>query len=347
MLNELLALDAPGCSAAVFATKPGDGSPLPARSGAARDRVRVLPPGTADEQARRRRRTRSRARAVHGRPRLLRPPPGRGRGATAAGLLGVPYGFSVHALDARKVDARRARRRARAAPRASSPATPTSRGEVRDAGAAPTLVPHGVDLDRFRPAPPTPAGRSALLAVGRLVQKKGFDVLVDARWRASPRRRACGSSATAPSAHALATASAAPASATASSSRGRAHARRAARRVRAPRTSSSSRRSSTPTATATACRTSCWRRWRAAAPVVASDVAAIASRGARRRDRAARAAGRRRRRSPPRSTRLAARPRRCRARLGRDGRRRAPSASYDLRHGASHALVAAPGGAYG
>ncbi len=42
------------------------------------------------------------------------------------------------------------------------------------------LVYHGVDLSRFRPAATEPQGPPVLLSVGRLVPKKGFDVLLKA-----------------------------------------------------------------------------------------------------------------------------------------------------------------------
>jgi glycosyltransferase involved in cell wall biosynthesis len=51
---------------------------------------------------------------------------------------------------------------------------------LRVAGAEPRLVGHGVDVARFRPAPPARRPALRLLAVGRLVEKKGFDVLVEA-----------------------------------------------------------------------------------------------------------------------------------------------------------------------
>ncbi len=52
--------------------------------------------------------------------------------------------------------------------------------QLRSVGADPILVPHGVDLHSFTPRSHRPDGRVELLAVGRLVPKKGFDVLVDA-----------------------------------------------------------------------------------------------------------------------------------------------------------------------
>jgi colanic acid/amylovoran biosynthesis glycosyltransferase len=52
--------------------------------------------------------------------------------------------------------------------------------EVERAGGKADLVPHGVDLSRFRPRAFRPRGPLALLAVGRLVEKKGFHVLIDA-----------------------------------------------------------------------------------------------------------------------------------------------------------------------
>jgi colanic acid/amylovoran biosynthesis glycosyltransferase len=51
---------------------------------------------------------------------------------------------------------------------------------VHAAGGHADVVPHGVDLARFAPRPARRDGTVALLAVGRLVEKKGFHVLVDA-----------------------------------------------------------------------------------------------------------------------------------------------------------------------
>jgi glycosyltransferase involved in cell wall biosynthesis len=174
VLNELLALDAAGALAGLFATKPGDGSPP--QPGAERLAAKVLPPGSPYEQAVAlvdELEGRGVA-AVHGyfahRPAEV--------AALAARSLGVRYGFSVHARDARKVVP--AELRARAASAACVIAcNADAAGEVERAGGAAEVEPHGVDLSRFRPRTSERGGPLALLAVGRLVEKKGFHVLVD------------------------------------------------------------------------------------------------------------------------------------------------------------------------
>jgi glycosyltransferase involved in cell wall biosynthesis len=99
--------------------------------------------------------------------------------AHAAQRLGLPYSFSAHALDVRKVG------RAELAERARHAAVVIccngdAVAEVAATGRQPTLVRHGVDLTRF-PVGPEPSGEVVtLLAVGRLVEKKGFTVLLDA-----------------------------------------------------------------------------------------------------------------------------------------------------------------------
>jgi glycosyltransferase involved in cell wall biosynthesis len=178
-LNELLALQRAGVLAGVFATKDGDAGP--AQPGAERLRVSVLAPGTAAEQGRE---VAARLRgagvtAVHGY--FAHAPAAVAR--AAAERLAVPFGFSVHARDARKVSPDALRGRARAAACVIA-CNADAAGEIeRGGGGEARLVPHGVDLDRF-PACPTRAARPlVLLAVGRLVEKKGFGVLVDAAAR--------------------------------------------------------------------------------------------------------------------------------------------------------------------
>jgi glycosyltransferase involved in cell wall biosynthesis len=177
LLNELLALDAAGALAAVFATRPGDGATPQPGAEALAERVEVLPPGPPDVQAA------VAARAleglgvtgVHG---YFAHVPTAVAAATA-GLLGVPYSFSVHARDARKVTVAELGVRARGAACVIA-CNPDVAGEVQRAGGEVTLAPHGVDLRRFEPRPAPGGDELRLLAVGRLVEKKGFEVLIEA-----------------------------------------------------------------------------------------------------------------------------------------------------------------------
>jgi colanic acid/amylovoran biosynthesis glycosyltransferase len=176
-LGELLSLEEAGVLASVFATKPGDG--LRPHPDAARLQVpvRVLPAGTIASQAAvlAAELRDERIDAVHGyfahAPAAL--------AAAAARSLGVPYGFSVHARDARKVSRATLARRSNEAAcviacnQDVAREIPASNGHLH-------VVPHGVDLERFAPSEPRRNGVGRVLAVGRLVEKKGFDVLVAA-----------------------------------------------------------------------------------------------------------------------------------------------------------------------
>ncbi len=107
-------------------------------------------------------------------------------------LTGLPFSFSAHAKDiylsppdllAEKVAA------AEFVLVCSESAARTLRGIARPTAVAIRLAYHGVDTERFQPAPADPLSGPAeghaarplrVLAVGRLVEKKGYPVLLDA-----------------------------------------------------------------------------------------------------------------------------------------------------------------------
>jgi glycosyltransferase involved in cell wall biosynthesis len=177
-IGELAALARAGVLIRLYATKTGDGAPPQPGAGPLMPLVRRLPAGDAAHQA-----TTVAAElaslgvdGIHGyfahHPADV--------AARAAARLGVPYSFSAHALDARKVAPDELEARARAAVGVVVCNTDVATSAALS-GAHVGLVPHGVDLRRFSPQPPGPRdGRLRLLAVGRLVEKKGFPVLLEA-----------------------------------------------------------------------------------------------------------------------------------------------------------------------
>lgn len=176
-VHELSALQRMGMLAGIYALKPGDdASPQPGVAGLL-PLVRHLPGATADDQAH------ELARELEGQPLdgihayFAHAPAAVAERASAR--LGVPFGFSVHAKDARKVERVALVQRAKRAACVVA-CNHDVAGELAGTGAAVRLVPHGVDLVRFTPKPRSAEPGLRVLAVGRLVEKKGFHVLVDA-----------------------------------------------------------------------------------------------------------------------------------------------------------------------
>lgn len=175
--NELLAMERTGMLAGVFATKAGE--PGPGQPGIAEleRRVELLREGDVEEQgaALAHRLAGRGVHAVHGyfahHPTDV--------AAAAARRLGIPYGFSVHALDARRVSPASMGERAAGAAVVVC-CNDDAAADVLAAGHRPELLRHGVDLTRFPATPPSGARPVSLLAVGRLVEKKGFEVLLEA-----------------------------------------------------------------------------------------------------------------------------------------------------------------------
>lgn len=179
-LGEMLALEERGRLAAIFATKPGDGSSVQPGCERLMNRVRYLPQGSPAEQGAvvARSLEHQKVSAIHGYFAHLPAEVAR----IAAGQLGLPYGFSTHARDARKVPATELSDRAQSAACVIACNSDVAR-DIGRTGASVHLMPHGVDLSRFRPRQSLSERPLQLLAVGRLVEKKGFDVLIAAAAR--------------------------------------------------------------------------------------------------------------------------------------------------------------------
>ena len=179
-LGELLALESRGALAAIFATKPGDGESLQPGCERLTKHVRFLPEGSPATQAAFivESLKGERVGGIHGY--FAHTPAEVARHAAAS--LKVPYGFSTHARDARKVAPDELAKRAHAAACVVACNGDVARDILRS-GAPVHLLPHGVDLERFRPQPQPVTGPMRLLAVGRLVEKKGFHILLAALTR--------------------------------------------------------------------------------------------------------------------------------------------------------------------
>ena len=179
-LGELLALEERGVLDSVFATKPGEAGLSQPGCERLAGKVHLLPGGDAARQGAfvAERLAGRRVGGVHG---YFAHAPAE-VAARAAALLGVPYGFSTHARDARKVAPDMLAERAAGAACVVACNTDVAEEILRRGGAV-HLLPHGVDLRRFRPRPPGRSDELRLLAVGRLVEKKGFHVLLAAAAR--------------------------------------------------------------------------------------------------------------------------------------------------------------------
>jgi colanic acid/amylovoran biosynthesis glycosyltransferase len=102
----------------------------------------------------------------------------------ASALIGIPFSFTAHAFDIyREVDHRVLARKMRDAQFTVT----VSRYNVdflktvgNGSSGRIELIRNGIDLSRFRPAPRSPDGPFSILAVARLVEKKGLALLIQA-----------------------------------------------------------------------------------------------------------------------------------------------------------------------
>ena len=179
MLGELLALEAAGVLAAVFATKMGEAGKAQPGTERLTRYVEFLPDAPVEEQARAVRYMLSKSKrgvtGVHG---YFAHRPGE-IAQQAARMLDVPFGFSIHARDFRKVEPELLAQRAHAAACVVACNTDVAR-DIRALGSQIHLLPHGVDLQRFTLRETATNDTLRLLAVGRLVEKKGFHFLIAA-----------------------------------------------------------------------------------------------------------------------------------------------------------------------
>ena len=176
-LNELLALEKRGLLAAIFATKSGDGLPPHPDCTPLLNKVHFLPPGSPSAQANwlvqfwgNRPLAGIHAYFAHLPAEVA---------ILAARQLHVPYGFSTHALDARKIPASQLEQRARNAVCVVACNRDVIK-EFNGSAAHVHLLRHGVNTRRFYPTPFPVAPPLQMLAVGRFVEKKGFDILIAA-----------------------------------------------------------------------------------------------------------------------------------------------------------------------
>jgi glycosyltransferase involved in cell wall biosynthesis len=176
-INELLALQDRGLLAGIFATKPGDAGPVQPGIERLMPQVEVLPAGSPEAQGAALA-ARLEHKGVAGVHAYFAHTPSE-VAECAARVLRVPFGFSVHAKDARKAESGALARRASSAACVVA-CNPDVARDLGRAGCRAHLVAHGVDLCRFHVETPRADRVLRLLAVGRLVEKKGFEILLDA-----------------------------------------------------------------------------------------------------------------------------------------------------------------------
>ncbi len=102
----------------------------------------------------------------------------------ASKLLGIPFSFTAHAYDIYRDADPRAIARKLADARFTVTVSEYNVGFLRSlANGRPTqieLIRNGIDMARFTPQPRPPEGPFTILAVSRLVEKKGLPVLIEA-----------------------------------------------------------------------------------------------------------------------------------------------------------------------
>jgi glycosyltransferase involved in cell wall biosynthesis len=177
LLGEILALEEQNFLAALFATKPGENGNVQPEIDRLLRKVQTIPSGTATEQADfvTARLSGKNIAGIHG---YFAHQPAEVAQLTA-NALNVPFGFSTHARDARKVAPDVLANRSKKASCVVACNSDVAK-DIERVGGNVYLMPHGVDLNRFSPQSKKPSGVTQILAVGRLVEKKGFDVLIAA-----------------------------------------------------------------------------------------------------------------------------------------------------------------------
>lgn len=183
-INELVGLADRGMLAGIFATKEGDVGERQPACDRLMPLLQILPGVGVDEQGGELAR-RLAGRAVNGIHGYFAHTPA-AVAEFASARLAVRFGFSVHAKDARKVDPAALAARAARASCVVACNDDVAR-QLQESGAPAQLIPHGVDLNRFQMTRVRTGRGLRVLAVGRLVPKKGFDVLIDAMALIDPR----------------------------------------------------------------------------------------------------------------------------------------------------------------